>query len=110
VFPLSAAIVLTCQPSFLDHQFDAEGSEGFVFLLSTRAGGKGITLTAADTCIIYDSGELLCGMLLFSKACWHKQADTCIVYNSGGLSLCGVHYSWLYQQAGSRQHLHHDVS
>jgi chromodomain-helicase-DNA-binding protein 7 len=26
-----------------------------VFLLSTRAGGQGITLTAADTCIIYDS-------------------------------------------------------
>lgn len=32
-----------------------EGSDGFVFLLSTRAGGQGITLTAADTCIIYDS-------------------------------------------------------
>ena len=26
-----------------------------MFLLSTRAGGQGITLTAADTCIIYDS-------------------------------------------------------
>ena len=30
-------------------------ADGFVFLLSTRAGGQGITLTAADTCIIYDS-------------------------------------------------------
>jgi hypothetical protein len=29
-----------------------------VFLLSTRAGGQGITLTAADNCIIYDSGGL----------------------------------------------------
>ena len=28
---------------------------GFVYLLSTRAGGMGITLTAADTAIIYDS-------------------------------------------------------
>ncbi|KAL4423047.1 hypothetical protein ABPG77_002081 [Micractinium sp. CCAP 211/92] len=36
-------------------RFSREGSDGFVFLLSTRAGGQGITLTAADTCIIYDS-------------------------------------------------------
>lgn len=27
----------------------------FVFLLSTRAGGLGVTLTAADTVIFYDS-------------------------------------------------------
>lgn len=30
-------------------------SDGFIFLLSTKAGGQGITLTAADTCILYDS-------------------------------------------------------
>ena len=31
------------------------GDQTFVFLLSTKAGGQGITLTQADTVIIYDS-------------------------------------------------------
>ena len=35
-------------------QFNTD-PEAKVFLLSTRAGGLGINLTAADTCIIYDS-------------------------------------------------------
>lgn len=32
-----------------------QNEDSFVFLLSTRAGGVGINLTAADTCIIFDS-------------------------------------------------------
>lgn len=36
-------------------QFNAEGSDIFIFLLCTRAGGLGINLNSADTVIIFDS-------------------------------------------------------
>jgi SWI/SNF-related matrix-associated actin-dependent regulator of chromatin subfamily A member 5 len=43
-------------------EFNREGSETFIFILSTRAGGLGINLQTADTVILYDSD-------------WNPQAD-----------------------------------
>merc|ERR1711871_252016 len=42
--------------------YNAPGSDKFIFLLSTRAGGLGINLQTADTVILYDSD-------------WNPQAD-----------------------------------
>lgn len=38
--------------------FNKPGSEKFIFLLSTRAGGLGINLATADIVILYDSDWL----------------------------------------------------
>jgi SWI/SNF-related matrix-associated actin-dependent regulator of chromatin subfamily A member 5 len=36
-------------------EYNSEGSQTFIFMLSTRAGGLGINLASADVVIIYDS-------------------------------------------------------
>lgn len=43
-------------------EYNAEGSEKFLFMLSTRAGGLGINLATADIVVLYDSD-------------WNPQAD-----------------------------------
>ena len=36
-------------------EYNKPGSEKFIFLLTTRAGGLGINLTSADIVVLYDS-------------------------------------------------------
>jgi SWI/SNF-related matrix-associated actin-dependent regulator of chromatin subfamily A member 5 len=36
-------------------EYNRPGSEKFIFLLTTRAGGLGINLTSADVVVLYDS-------------------------------------------------------
>ena len=56
------------------------GDDTFVFLLSTRAGGQGITLTAADTVIIYDSD-------------WNPQVQHSTHFSCGQVCLIGLQQS-----------------
>ncbi|KAL7581573.1 hypothetical protein ACA910_022133 [Epithemia clementina (nom. ined.)] len=41
--------------NYIVNSFNAEGSDKFIFLMSTRSGGMGLNLQTADTCILFDS-------------------------------------------------------
>ena len=40
-------------------EYNRPGSDKFIFLLTTRAGGLGINLTTADIVVLYDSDWLV---------------------------------------------------
>ena len=51
---IDGSVQLTQRQTQID-DFNDENSDLFLFMLTTRAGGQGINLTAADTVVIYDS-------------------------------------------------------
>lgn len=53
-------------------EFNDVSSKYRIFLLSTRAGGLGINLTAADTCILYDSDWVSSSRPLMLFICFAK--------------------------------------
>lgn len=65
-------------------RFKRESFKRFVMLLSTRAGGLGLNLTAADTVIIFDSD-------------WNPQVSlrVCILYSKHFLFIASPNYSHL---------------
>ncbi len=68
--------------------YNAEGSEKFVFLLSTRAGGLGINLYTADIVILYDSD-------------WNPQMDLQVLLHPFALLACLPVYSFTPVLMGS---------
>ncbi|TDL28199.1 hypothetical protein BD410DRAFT_739739 [Rickenella mellea] len=62
-------------------EFNREGSEVFIYLLSTRAGGVGINLWSADTVIIFDPDfNPHQDLQAIARAHRYGQTKTCLVF------------------------------
>lgn len=61
------------------NRFNAPGSNLFIYILNTKAGGLGVNLQSADTCILFDSD-------------WNPQVQTlfCTVLSRMCCMLCGT--------------------
>ena len=62
-------------------KFQAPGSATFIYILNTRAGGLGVNLQSADTCILYDSDwnpQVWCFVMLRKCKKSLKRSSPCI--------------------------------
>ena len=58
-------------------EYNRAGTDKFIFLLSTRAGGLGINLYTADVVVLYDSD-------------WNPQMDLQVSFHRPRISLCAI--------------------